>query len=428
VYVSIVGSGYVGTTVAACLADYGHEVVNVDVDETVVETVNAGESPIGEPGVGDLLAEHAGDRLEATTDYGRVRETEVTLLALPTPSNDDGSIDTSYVEAAAESVGDALADAPSESEHVVATKSTVIPGTTGEQVGPAVRERTDATVHVAANPEFLRMGSAVSDFRNPDKVVLGGDDEAVETLTELYTPVRETADAPAHLVTTGLREAEIIKYANNAFLASKVSLINDIGNVCKEFGVDAYEVADAVGLDDRISARFLRSGLGWGGSCFPKDTAALIAAAREQGYDPAVLDAAVTVNDRQPDRLLDLLDEHVDVTGEQVAVLGLAFKPGTDDVRGSRAVPVIDGLQQRSADVIAYDPVAVEKMRERRPDVTYADNAGAALDGAVAALVVTDWDEFDALDEEYDRMSESVVIDGRWIEVPERVSYEGLTW
>jgi UDPglucose 6-dehydrogenase len=220
----------------------------------------------------------------------------------------------------------------------------------------------------------------------------------------------------------------MVKYANNAFLASKVSLINDIGNVCKEFGVDAYEIADAIGLDDRISARFLRSGLGWGGSCFPKDTAALIAAAREQGYDPAVLDAAVTVNDRQPDRLLDLLDDHTDVAGERVAVLGLAFKPGTDDVRGSRAVPVIDGLQQRGAEVVAYDPVAVEKMRERRPDVTYAGSAGTALDGAVAALVVTDWDEFDALDEEYDRMSEPVVIDGRRIEVPERVSYEGLTW
>jgi UDPglucose 6-dehydrogenase len=425
VHVSIVGSGYVGTTVAACLADYGHEVVNVDVDETVVETVNAGESPIGEPSVGELLAEYAGEQLRATTDYDQVRETDVTLLALPTPSNDDGSIDTSYVEAAAESVGDALED---DDEHVVATKSTVIPGTTGEQVAPAVRGRTDATIHVAANPEFLRMGSAVSDFRNPDKIVLGGDDEAVETLTELYTPVQEATDAPAHPVRTGLREAEIIKYANNAFLASKVSLINDIGNICKEFEIDAYEVADAIGLDDRISERFLRSGLGWGGSCFPKDIAALIAAAREHRYDPAVLDAAVTVNDRQPDRLLELLDEHVDVTGERVTVLGLAFKPGTDDVRGSRAAPVIDGLQQRGADVIAYDPVAVENMREQRPEVTYANSASTALDGAVAALVVTDWDEFDALDEEYSQMAKPVVIDGRRIDVPDRVTYEGLTW
>jgi UDPglucose 6-dehydrogenase len=272
------------------------------------------------------------------------------------------------------------------------------------------------------------MGSAVSDFRNPDKIVLGGDDEAVETLTELYTPVQEATDAPAHPVRTGLREAEIIKYANNAFLASKVSLINDIGNICKEFEIDAYEVADAIGLDDRISERFLRSGLGWGGSCFPKDIAALIAAAREHRYDPAVLDAAVTVNDRQPDRLLELLDEHVDVTGERVTVLGLAFKPGTDDVRGSRAAPVIDGLQQRGADVIAYDPVAVENMREQRPEVTYANSASTALDGAVAALVVTDWDEFDALDEEYSQMAKPVVIDGRRIDVPDRVTYEGLTW
>ena len=373
-----------------------------------------------------LLAEHAGGRLEATTDYDRVQETDVTLLALPTPSSDDGSIDTSYVEAAAESVGDALTD--TDGEHVVATKSTVIPGTTDERIGPAVRERTDTTIHVAANPEFLRMGSAVDDFRKPDKLVLGGDDPAVETLTELYAPVREAAEASVHLVTTGLREAEMVKYANNAFLASKVSLINDIGNVCKEFGIDAYEVADALGLDNRISERFLRSGLGWGGSCFPKDTAALIAAARERGYDPAVLSSAVEVNDRQPEQLLGLLDDHTDVVGERVAVLGLAFKPGTDDVRGSRAVPVIDGLQARDADVVAYDPVAVEKMRDRRPDVMYTDSVEAALEGAAAAVVVTDWDEFDTLEQEYEAMAEPLVIDGRRIDVPEWVTYEGLTW
>lgn len=428
-YVSIVGSGYVGTTVAACLADHGHDVVNIDIDESIVEKINAGKSPIGEPGVGELLAEHAGGRITATTDYASVRDTDVTLLALPTPSNSDGSIDSSYVEAAAASVGNALGDAPSGSEHVVATKSTVVPGTTEEQVAPAVRERApQVTVHVAANPEFLRMGSAVNDFENPDKIVLGGDESAVETLTDLYAPVRDETDAPAHLVTTGLRGAEMVKYANNAFLASKISLINDIGNICKEFGIDAYEVADAIGLDDRISDRFLRSGLGWGGSCFPKDTAALIAAAHEQGYSPAVLEASVEVNDRQPTRLLELLDERVDVRDERVAVLGLAFKPGTDDVRGSRAVPVIDGLQTRGADVVAYDPVAVENMRSRRPDVTYADSAEAALGGAVAALVVTDWDEFEALDDEYAAMENRLVIDGRRVSTPDGVEYDGLTW
>jgi UDPglucose 6-dehydrogenase len=221
----------------------------------------------------------------------------------------------------------------------------------------------------------------------------------------------------------------MIKYANNAFLAAKVSLINDLGNVCKELGVDAYEVADAIGLDDRIGERFLRSGLGYGGSCFPKDLAAITAAARERGYEPAMLDAAAEVNDRQPDRLLALLDRHVDVAGERVAVLGLAFKPGTDDIRNARAVPVIEGLRERGAEVVAYDPVAVENMRERFPDIEYADSPGTALDGAAAALIVTEWEEIASLDEAFDRMATPVVIDGRRaIDRRDGIVYEGLTW
>jgi len=223
----------------------------------------------------------------------------------------------------------------------------------------------------------------------------------------------------------------MIKYANNGFLAAKVSLINDIGNVCKEFDVDAYEVADAIALDDRIGGKFLRSGLGWGGSCFPKDTNAIIAAAREAGYEPPMLEAAVEVNDLQPERLLSLLDERADVAGERVAVLGLSFKPGTDDVRGTRAVPVIEGLQERGADVVAYDPVATESFDDYYPDieVEYADSAAAALEGARAAVAVTDWDEFAALDEEFDAMAAPLVVDGRHIvERREGIEYVGLTW
>jgi Predicted UDP-glucose 6-dehydrogenase len=221
----------------------------------------------------------------------------------------------------------------------------------------------------------------------------------------------------------------MIKYANNGFLAAKISLINDIGNVCKEFGIDAYEVADAIGLDDRISAEFLRSGVGWGGSCFPKDTAAIRAAAREQGYEPRMLDAATAVNDRQPERLLALMDAHVDVAGERVAVLGLAFKPGTDDIRNSRAIPVVEGLRERDAEVVAYDPVATAPMRERFPDVRYESSPRAALDGAVAALVVTDWPEITALDDEFDAMATPVVVDGRRaIDRRDGLVYEGLTW
>ncbi|QLC34411.1 UDP-glucose/GDP-mannose dehydrogenase family protein [Halarchaeum sp. CBA1220] len=433
--VSIVGSGYVGTTVAACLADAGHSVTNVDVDPDVVAAINDGEAPIHEPGLADLVAEHAGGRLRATTEYDAVRETDLTFLALPTPSKPDGSNDRTYIKRGAESLGDALEG--KDGEHTVVVKSTVVPGTTGDVVAPRITERSGMTVgddlHVGMNPEFLREGTAVSDFRDPDKLVFGAaDDPAVyDAFGRVFDPLVADADGDVPVVETGLREAEMIKYANNTFLATKVSLVNELGNVCKEYDVDAYEVADAIGLDDRIGARFLRSGLGWGGSCFPKDTKALIAAARAADYEPELLQAAVDVNDRQPERLLALLDDHLAVAGERVAVLGLAFKPGTDDVRNSRAIPVIDGLLERDADVVAYDPVATANMREQFPDIAYADTAADALDGASAALVVTDWDEFGALDAEFEAMARKLVVDGRHVDLPVEargLEYEGLCW
>jgi UDPglucose 6-dehydrogenase len=428
--VAVVGSGYVGTTIAACFADLGHEVTAVDIDEGIVDRLNDGRAPIHEPGLDDLLAEHAGERLHATTDYDAITDCEVTFLALPTPSREDGSIDASIIETGARSVGEALAGG--DEEHLVVVKSTVIPGTTEERLVPAIEEgageRVGERIRVGMNPEFLREGTAVTDFLDPDKVVLGAnDDRSREQLRAVFEPLIERAD-PA-VVETEIREAEMIKYANNAFLASKVSLINELGNICKEFGVDAYRVADAIGLDDRIEARFLRSGVGWGGSCFPKDVDALRAAAREAGYEPELLDATVGVNDRQPERMLELLGRHVDPAGKRIAVLGLAFKPGTDDVRNSRAIPAIEGLSARGADVAAYDPVATENMREQFPDVEYAESAAAALEGAHGALVVTDWDEFAALDEEFEAMAELVVVDGRRIVEPrEGLVYEGLTW
>jgi len=429
--VSIVGSGYVGTTVAACLADIGHHVVAIDVDEGTVDAINRGEAPIHEPGLDGLVSAWGGDRLTATTDYGAISDTDLTMLALPTPSQDDGSIDLGAMEAGARSVGEALAGG--EGYHLVVVKSTVIPGTTEEVLEPIVADASGRTsgedLGVTVNPEFQREGSAVEDFMEPDKIVLGTDDDdrGLDRLAELYEPIVLEWDVP--VVETGRREAEMIKYANNAFLAAKVSLINDIGNVCKAYGVDAYEVAEAIGLDHRIGAAFLRSGVGWGGSCFPKDLDALIAAAHERDYEPPMLEAAREINDRQPERLLDLLDDHVDVSGERVAVLGLAFKPGTDDIRNSRAIPVIEGLQARGATVLAYDPVANDEMRDRFPDVEYVGAAADALEDAVGAVVVTDWEEFAALDAAFDRMARPVVVDGRRIvSRREGLIYEGLTW
>lgn len=432
--VSIVGSGYVGATIAACFADLGHEVINIDIDKDMVETINSGTPPIHENGLPELVGEHAGQdgtgRLRATTDYEPILTTDATFLCLPTPQDDDGSIDLSIIETAATQLGKTLE--ATEDWHTIVVKSTVIPGTTEDVITPILEEESGKQAGkdfgVGMNPEFLREGTAVHDFLNPDKIVLGADDDrALADMHDIFEPLVTKADAP--VVETDTRTAEMIKYANNSFLATKVSLINDIGNICKEFGIDAYEVADAIGLDDRISEQFLRSGIGWGGSCFGKDVAAISAAAYEREYDPAMLRAAVEVNDRQPDRLLSIMDDHVDVSEKRVAVLGLAFKSGTDDIRNSRAVPVIEGLQERNADVVAYDPVATENMRERYPDICYASSLSAALDGAAAALVVTDWEEITELDAEFDAMATPVVIDGRRaIDRRDGIVYEGLTW
>ena len=429
--VSVVGSGYVGTTVAACLADLGHDVVAIDIDQDVVDSINAGEPPLHEPGLDELIETHVGSRLRATTDYDAVLDTELTMLAIQTPSREDGSIDASAIEAAAGMLGETLV--AKDDYHLAVVKSTVIPDTIEDRLVPAIEQgagKTDGQeIGVAVNPEFQREGTAIEDFMDPDRVVLGtdGDERALARLRELYEPL---VGESVPVVETGRREASMIKYASNVFLASKISLINELGNVCKEYGVDAYEVADAMGLDDRIGAKFLRSGVGWGGSCFSKDTDALRAAARKRGYEPELLDAVVGVNDRQPGRLLTLLDRHVDVTDRRVAVLGLAFKPGTDDIRGTRAAPVIEGLAERGASVAAYDPTrASEAMAERYPEVEYTDSAAAALEGSHGAVVVTDWPEFAELDSEFDTMAEPVVVDGRRIVEPrEGITYEGLTW
>ena len=432
--VSVVGSGYVGTSVAACLADLGHDVTAIDIDEGIVDALNAGETPIHEPGLDERVATHSGDRLHATTDHAALHETDVTFVALQTPTREDGSIDLSVVEAGMRDIGEELVAA--EGYHLVVVKSTVIPGMVEERLVPILEDasgkRAGEAFGVAVNPEFQSQGSAVTDFLEPDKLVFGTEDSDAQALSRLhgmYEPLVEANDGNVPIVETGRREAAMVKYANNVFLAGKISLINELGNVCKEFGVDSYEVADAIGLDDRIGERFLRSGVGWGGSCFPKDTDALRAAARSVGYEPTLLDAIVDVNDRQPERMLDLLERHVAPDGQRIAVLGLAFKPGTDDIRGSRATPIIAGLLDRGADVTAYDPVAAGAMAEEFPEVAYADSAADALRDAAGALVVTDWDEFAALDGAFEEMDRPIVIDGRRIVEPrEGLTYEGLTW
>lgn len=431
--VSIIGSGYVGTTLAACLAELGHDVTAIDIDKKIVDSINAGQSPIHEPRLEELLSEHVDNHLVATTDYDSIRESDVIFLALTTPSHSDGSIDLSIIKAAAETVGQTLAE--TDGGYLVVTKSTVIPGTTDEVLSPLLAEASGKKIgddlYVAVNPEFLREGSAVSDFMNPDKIVFGAEDNiAFSQLRKIYQPLLDVNDSIS-IVETGLREAEMIKYSNNAFLAAKVSLINELGNICKEYNVDTYEVAEALGFDERISEKFLRSGLGWGGSCFPKDIAALSAAAGKKGYNPGILEAVTEVNNKQPQRMLNLLRKHISLSGKRIAVLGLAFKPGTDDIRNSQSIPIIDGLLKADADVVAYDPAATENMRAHFPNIEYTESAETALNGAHGALVATDWDELTVIDEEFEAMAQKVIVDGRHIDLPvesRELTYEGLCW
>lgn len=394
--ISVVGSGYVGTTTALCLAELGHRCVNIDISTDIVTSINNAKSPFSEPQFDKLLKRHIPKNMEASKSYGNVVNTDITFICLPTPSKNDGSIDTTMIEMGAVSLGEALSK--KKEEHVMVVKSTVVPSTT-ERIGKIVADESGKTLgddlFILSNPEFLREGSAVNDFLNPDKIVIGGHEEGIELLKQLYTDIlRDTV-----LVETDIKTAEIIKYVNNAFLANKISFANEIGNLCKELGIDTYEVMDAVGLDDRIERRFLDSGAGFGGSCFPKDVAALATKMRKEGVKPRILDAALKVNEEQPLRIIDLLERKIgSLPGKRVAVLGLAFKPGTDDVRESRSIPTIKELLKRGAKVLAHDPEAEENMKDIFPDIGYADSAEEALNGSDACLIMTAWPQYRELD------------------------------
>ena len=419
--VSIIGTGYVGTVTGACLAELGHDVICVDIDQQKVDWINAGIAPIHEPGLSELLKKHAEIRLRATTDYNdAIPNSDLTFICVGTPSGEDGRIDLSIVRSASKSIGKALSD--KRSYHVVVVKSTVVPETTEKVVAPLVRGEN---VGIAMNPEFLREGKAVYDFMNPDKIVVGGDPRAVEMVASLYEGI------PCEITRTDIRTAEMIKYANNSFLAAKISFANEIGNICKKLGIDVYDVMSAIGKDFRISEHFLNAGAGFGGSCFPKDVRALIGKAEELGYDPMLLNAVIEVNEEQPIRMVKLLVEHIgDLRNRRIAVLGLAFKNDTDDIRESRSIPVITELLNLGAQVSAYDPLAELNMRKIFPEIDYCKSALDALNGADACLIMTEWDEFRSLDKEFDAMKNLVVIDGRRVVSLDhgRGIYEGICW
>ncbi len=427
--VSIVGTGYVGLPAGAGFAKHGHDVTCVDIDEEKVRRINDGDCPIYEEGLPELLEEMvAAGKLRATTDIDEaVRNTDVTFIAVGTPKRDDGSIDLSYIKQAAEDAAHALGD--TDGYHVFVVKSTVVPKTT-EEVADIIAEvsgkEPGEEFGVCMNPEFLREGTALNDFLEPDRIVIGElDDRSGDTVAALY----QDFDAP--ILRTSLRAAEMIKYASNSLLATKISFINELGNLCKDLGIDTYEVADGVGLDHRLDRDFLDAGAGFGGSCFPKDVRALIHRGQEEGHDMAILQQVVDVNTRQKTRLVDRLEERIgDLNGTEVAVLGLAFKPGTDDIRESPAIDIIRRLKEKGAAVHAYDPKAEDQMREVHPDVTYHDAYTDALDGVDAALLVTDWPEFNDITlAELKAMNNMLVLEGRRFDydLPDDVR-DGIAW
>jgi UDPglucose 6-dehydrogenase len=421
--ISIVGAGYVGLATGVGFASMGHSVICVDVDAERVRKLNRGEPPIYEP----MLEEHLRraleeNRFEATTELGRaIRQSEVIFICVGTPSKSDGSMDPVFIEQASRDIGQAMRDRGG--YPVVAVKSTVVPGTTEGVVIPLLErnsgKRAGAGFGVCVNPEFLREGQALSDFFNPDRVIIGElDGRSGDTLHQLYR------DFKCPILRTDLRTAEMIKYASNAFLAAKISFINEIGNICKRLGIDVYEVARGMGLDRRISSHFLNAGIGFGGSCFPKDVRALMARARELGYEPRLLEAVMALNEDQPLRLLELLRKHLPhLRGRRIGVLGLAFKPGTDDVREAPSIRIVGELLREGAAVKAYDPKAMDNFRRIFPQLQYCGRAEEVLDSD-AVLILTEWEEFRRLD-----YSGKVVIDGRRIEEARKARvYEGVCW
>ena len=395
-HIAVIGSGYVGLVTGACFAEFGVDVVCVDVAVDKIERLNRGDSPIYEPGLDQLLQKNLkAGRLSFTTDIASaIKQSLVIFIAVGTPPNPDGSADLSFVEGVAEAIADHM-----DSYKVIATKSTVPVGT-GERLAQIITKRQTKPTEfsVISNPEFLREGAAITDFMRPDRVVIGGSDpQAVAIMRDLYRPLY-LIETP--FVVTSLEGAELIKYAANAFLATKISFINEIANLCELVGCDVHDVARAIGMDRRIGGKFLHAGPGFGGSCFPKDTAALSVIGRQFSSPMRIVDAAIEVNHQQRLSMISKIEKLAGgkLEGKRIAVLGLAFKPETDDMRDAPSLDIIRGLVERGATIVAFDPVARSEAEKVLPQIEYAANEYDAARGADALVFVTEWNQFRALD------------------------------
>jgi len=396
-HIAVIGTGYVGLVTGACFAEFGVDVTCVDVDHEKVDKLNRGVIPIYEPGLDKIVEKNAAaGRLHFTTDIKTaVEQALVVFLAVGTPPQEDGSPDMSYYRQAAKDVADAI-----NGYKVLVTKSTVPVGT-GKWLRDFVAANLtiDTEFGVASNPEFLREGAAIEDFMRPDRVVVGSNDpRAIDVMKDLYRPLY-LIETP--VVITSLEAAELIKYAANAFLATKITFINEIANLCDAIGCDVHDVARGMGMDNRIGRKFLHPGPGYGGSCFPKDTRALTTVADKFGVETRIVDAVVEANERQRDAMIPKIEKLVgDLNGKTIGVLGLSFKPETDDMRESPAIDIIKEMVKRGATIRAFDPVAMSEARHYLPDIEYAEDEYAAIAGADALVIVTEWNQFRALDME----------------------------
>jgi UDPglucose 6-dehydrogenase len=424
--IAVIGTGYVGLVTGTCFAEFGVNVTCVDVDSEKIARLERGEIPIYEPGLDQLVSKNTqAGRLRFTTDIkSAVEQSLVIFLAVGTPPKEDGSADLSFIEAAARDVARYM-----NGYKVVVTKSTVPVGT-GERLRRLIREHQQKfDFGIVSNPEFLREGAAIDDFMRPNRVVIGSRDEpAIAIMRDLYRPLY-LIETP--VVITSLEAAELTKYAANAFLATKISFINEVANLCDRIGCDVHDVARAIGMDNRIGRYFLHPGPGYGGSCFPKDTTALLSVAGEYDAECLIVEAVVEVNRKQRSKMIDKVEKLLgEVKGKQIAVLGLSFKPETDDMREAPSVDIIRALVEKGARVRAYDPVAAEQARKVLPEIEYAEDEYAAASGADALVFMTEWNQFRALDMSRIRglMRTPKVADLRNIYEPERIRELGFDY
>ncbi len=424
--ISVIGSGYAGLVNAVGFAHLKNQVTCADIDPKKIDQINSGKSPIYEEGLEDMLKDSLEKgNIKATTNIEQaVTQTDLTFIAVGTPSNEDGSINLKYIETVSKDIGNILKN--KESYHLIIVKSTVVPGTTEDVVGTIIEQtsgkKRGQDFGLAMSPEFLREGKAMNDYLNPDRVVIGAHDKkSADILLELNKPLT------GNIITTDIKTAEMIKYTSNAFLAAKISFTNEIGNICKKLNIDVYDVMKGVGADFRISGYFLNAGCGFGGSCFPKDVKAIIAKSKQLGYTPALLESAITVNKNQPKKMIELAKKHLgELKDKKITLLGLAFKPGTDDIREAPSITIIEDLLKAGAKITVYDPEAQDNIKAIFKDkITCAETLEEAIASSGTIMLLTEWDEF----RDETLYEGKLVIDGRkTLDKKTQHNYEGICW